>query len=63
MSKPKTLWQYHVKELYDGTREAGEDMVRCTHCGKRIEAITACFSHIDGEPLCAACAQAEDVEA
>jgi formylmethanofuran dehydrogenase subunit E len=62
VSKPKTIWQYHVKELYDSTSDAGEDTVRCTQCGKRMETITACFSRYDGEPLCAACAQAGEGE-
>ncbi len=50
------------KELYDSTSNAGEDTVCCTQCGKRMEMITACFSRYDGEPLCAACAQAGEVQ-
>ncbi len=62
MSKPETIWQYQVKELYDSTSDAGKDTVCCTQCGKRMETITACFSRYDGEPLCAACAQAGEDE-
>jgi hypothetical protein len=62
VSKHETTWQYHVKEVYDGTGDADEDMVCCTQCGMRIETITARFSRSDGEPLCAACTQAGEAE-
>ena len=62
MSKHEPTWQYHVKELYDGPGDAGEDMVSCTLCGKRIETIIARFSRYDGEPLCAHCASAGEAE-
>ncbi len=62
MNKLETTWQYHVKELYDDTGNAGEDMVRCSQCSKRIETISAHFSRYDGEPLCTACAQAGEGE-
>jgi hypothetical protein len=62
VSKHEPTWQYHVKELFDWTGDAGDDMVCCTQCGKRIETITVFFSRADGEPLCAACAQEGEVE-
>jgi hypothetical protein len=62
VSNRETTWYYHVKELFDGTGDAGEDMVCCTQCCNRIETITTCFRRSDGEPLCAACAQAGEVE-
>ena len=62
MGKHEITWQYHIKEIYDGASSAGEDTVSCILCGKRIETITASFSHYDGEPLCAACAQAGEAE-
>ncbi len=62
MGKQDGTWQYRIKEVYDGTNSAGEDMVSCSGCGKRIETVNASFSRYDGEPLCVACAQAGEAE-
>lgn len=69
-SQPSFHWDHYIKSMEHIIKRlgestgclGGEESIRCHTCNTWVEPVVVHFSSYDGEPLCPACAQAEEAD-